>query len=73
MLLRLVIILLILILAIALLISPRLFPGAPNVRIPVIIGLFLLGALNVMRLSRSWAARNRQRQLDEIPKRPLGL
>ncbi len=71
--LRLAVILLILGLAIALLADPHLFPGAPNGRVPVVVGLLLLAALNGMRLSRSWAARNRQRQLDEIPKKPLGL
>jgi regulator of sirC expression with transglutaminase-like and TPR domain len=60
-------------LAIALSVAPSLFPGAQNVRVPVIVGLVLLAALNGLRLSRSWAARSRERQLDEIPKKPLGL
>jgi hypothetical protein len=71
--LRLAVIVLIVALAIALSVAPSLFPGAPNVRVPVIAGLVLLAALNGLRLSRFWAARNRQRQIDEIPKKPLGL
>jgi hypothetical protein len=73
MLLRLAVVLIILGLAVSLVIDPRLFPGSPNVRVPAVIGLVLLAALNGLRLSRSWAARIRQRQLDEIPKKPLGL
>ena len=71
--LRLAVIVFIVALAITLSVAPSLFPGAPNVRVPVIVGLVLLAALNGLRLSRSWAARSRERQLDEIPKKPLGL
>ncbi len=70
---RLAIVLLTLALAIALLIDPRLFPGAPNGRVPVVIGLALLAALNFMRLSRARQAQRRAEVMGRIPKKPLGL
>jgi uncharacterized membrane protein len=73
MLLRLVIILIILGLAVTLLVAPNLFPAARNARIPVVVGLVLLAALNLLRLSRAWQAHRRVHMLDEIPKKPLGL
>ena len=59
--------------AIALMVDPALFPGAPNGRVPVIIGLLLLAALNYLRLIRSRQALRRQAMMDEVPKKPLGL
>lgn len=73
MLLRLVVILIILGLALALVVAPNLFPAAPNARIPVVVGLVLLAALNLLRLSRAWQAQRRAHILEEIPKKPLGL
>lgn len=72
-LLRLAIILLTLALAIALLIDPGLFPGAPNLRVPVVIGLILLAALNFLRFSRARQTQTREQMLKQIPKKPLGL
>jgi len=59
--------------AVALMVDPALFPGAPNGRVPVIIGLLLLAALNYLRLIRSRQAQRRQAMMDQIPKKPLGL
>ena len=59
--------------AIALLVAPRLFPGAPNLRIPVVIGLLLLAALNFLRYSRARQAMTRDQRLQQVPKKPLGL
>jgi hypothetical protein len=70
---RIAIILITLGFAIALIVDPRLFPGAPSGRIPVIIGLFLLAALNYLRLIRARQAQQRQHMIDEVPKKPLGL
>ena len=73
MLLRLVIIVIIMGLALALVVAPNLFPAARNARIPVVVGLVLLAALNLLRLSRVWQAQRRAHMLEEIPKKPLGL
>ncbi len=73
MVLRLAIALLTVTLAIALLVEPGLFPGAPEGRVPVIVGLVLLAALNFMRLSRTRQAQRRMKVMDQIPKKPLGL
>lgn len=59
--------------AIALMVDPALFPGAPSGRVPVIVGLFLLAALNYLRFIRSRQAQRRQAMMDQIPKKPLGL
>jgi hypothetical protein len=59
--------------AVALMIRPALFPGAPSGRVPVIIGLLLLAALNYLRFVRSRQAQRRQALMDQIPKKPLGL
>lgn len=72
-LLRLTLILVVFGAAIAFLADPSLFPGAPSGRVPVVIGLFLLGALNLLRLSRSWQVQRRAHMLDDVPKKPLGL
>ena len=72
-LLRLTVILVPLALAIALLIDPGVFPGARNYRFPIIVGLILLAALNGVRLARSWQIETRERRLQQIPKKPLGL
>jgi hypothetical protein len=73
MLLRLAIILLTLALAIILLIAPGRFPGAPNLRVPVVIGLILLAALNFLRFARARQTQTREQMLKQIPKKPLGL
>jgi uncharacterized integral membrane protein len=72
-LLRLTVILLLLALAVALVVDPGLFPGARNYRFPVIVGLILLAALNGVRLARAWQMQTRERRLQQIPKKPLGL
>ena len=72
-LLRLTVILIPLALAIALLIDSSLFPGARNYRIPVVVGLVLLAALNAVRLARARQIETRERRLQQIPKKPLGL
>lgn len=72
-LLRLTVILVPLALAILLLIDPGLFPGARTYRTPIIAGLVLLAALNAARLSRAWLNETRERRMQRIPKRPLGL
>ena len=72
-LLRLTVILIPLALALALVIDPSLFPGARNYRFPVVVGLILLAALNGVRLTRAWQIETRERRLQQIPKKPLGL
>ena len=72
-LLRLTVILIPLTLALALVIDPGLFPNARNYRFPVIVGLVLLAALNAVRLARAWQIETRERRLQQIPKKPLGL
>ena len=72
-LLRLTVILLLLALVVALVVDPGLFPGARNYRFPVIVGLILLAALNGVRLARAWQMATRERRLQQIPKKPLGL
>lgn len=72
-LLRLTVILLPLTLAVALLIDPGLFPGARTYRFPITVGLVLLAALNGVRLARAWQIETRERRLQQIPKKPLGL
>jgi hypothetical protein len=72
-LLRLTVILLPSTLAIALLIDPGLFPGAQRYRVPITVGLVLLAALNAVRLARAWQIETRERRLQQIPKKPLGL
>lgn len=72
-LLRLTVILIPLALAIALLIDPGMFPGARSYRGPIMVGLVLLAALNAVRLARAWQIETRDRRLQQIPKKPLGL
>lgn len=72
-LLRLTAVLIPLALAIALVIDPGLFPGAHNYRVPIVIGLVLLAALNAVRLARAWQVETREERMRRIPKKPLGL
>lgn len=72
-LLRLTVILIPIALAIALLVNPATFPGARAYRVPIIVGLLLLSALNALRLARARQIETRERRLREIPKKPLGL
>ncbi len=70
---RLTVILIPLALAVAPLIDPSLFPGARNYRVPIVVGLVLLAALNALRLARARQIETRDQRLQQIPKKPLGL
>ena len=72
-LLRLTVILIPLALAIAILVDAGLFHGARYYRVPVVVGLVLLAALNALRLARAWQTQTRDERLRQIPKKPLGL
>ena len=72
-LLRLTVILIPIAVALLLLIDPDVFPGARAHRVPIVVGLTLLSALQALRLGRAWSAGTREKRLQQIPKKPLGL
>lgn len=72
-LLRLTVILIPVALVIVLLVDPDVFPGARDHRVPIVVGLVLLSALNALRMARAWSIETREKRLQGIPKKPLGL
>lgn len=72
-LLRLTVILIPLALAIAVFVDPAIFPNARNYRVPIMVGLVLLAALNATRLARTWQIETRDERMRKVPKKPLGL